>query len=111
MLVLSRKTEESVVVGEHGRFEPMLKVTVLEVNGERVSLGFEAGDDVPVHRWEVWERILTSGRPGGLVSSAGRSEASRLLSEKVHAGRMSQVPAAKGLESRSPHCRALQVPA
>jgi len=67
MLVLSRKTEESVVVGGHERFEPMLKVTVLEINGERVRLGFEAGQDVPVHRWEVWERIRTSGRPAVLV--------------------------------------------
>ena len=63
MLVLSRKTEESVVVGDHERFEPMLKVTVLEVNGERVRLGFEANEDVPVHRWEVWERIRASGAP------------------------------------------------
>jgi len=67
MLVLSRKTEESVVVGGDERFEPMLKVTVLEVNGGRVSLGFEANDGVPVHRWEVWERIRASGRPAVLV--------------------------------------------
>ena len=63
MLVLSRKTEESVVVGGHKRFEPMLKVTVLDVNGERVRLGFEASEDVPIHRWEVWEQIRASGRP------------------------------------------------
>jgi len=62
MLVLSRKTEESVVVGGHERFEPMLKVTVLEVNGGRVRLGFEADEGIPVHRQEVWERIRASGR-------------------------------------------------
>ncbi len=90
MLVLSRKTEESVVVGGHKGFEPMLKVTVLEINCGRVSLGFEANKDVPVHRWEVWERIRASGRPAVLVLAAGPSEASRLLSEKVHDGRMSQ---------------------
>jgi len=63
MLVLSRKTEESVVVGGHKCFEPMLKVTVLEINGGSVSLGFEASKDVPVHRQEVWEQIRASGRP------------------------------------------------
>ena len=63
MLVLSRKTEESVVVGGRKRFEPMLKVTVLEINGGSVSLGFEASKDVPVHRQEVWEQIRASGRP------------------------------------------------
>ena len=57
MLVLSRKTEESVVVGSHNRFEPMLKVTVLAIRGGQVRLGFEASTDFPVHRWEVWERI------------------------------------------------------
>ena len=35
----------------------MLKGMVLRINGERVSLGFEASQNVPVHRWEVWERI------------------------------------------------------
>ena len=39
------------------RSEQLLKVTVLEVRGGSVKLGFEAGDEVPIHRAEVWERI------------------------------------------------------
>jgi carbon storage regulator CsrA len=62
MLVLSRKSQESVVVGGSDGFERLLKVTVLEIRGGRVSLGFEVDDDVPVHRWEVWERIHAAGR-------------------------------------------------
>ena len=62
MLVLSRKTEESVVVGGHECVERMIKVTVLEIDGGRVRLGFEADERIPVHRWEVWERIRASGR-------------------------------------------------
>jgi len=65
MLVLSRKSLESVVVGGPGRFEPVLRVTVLEIKAGCVRLGFEADDDVPVHRAEVWERI----RPGILLDS------------------------------------------
>ena len=61
MLVLSRKNEESVIVGGHSRFEPMLKVTVLQVSGGKVKLGFQVPRDVPVHRWEVWERIRANG--------------------------------------------------
>jgi len=57
MLVLSRKSLESVVVGGSGGREPVLKVTVLQINGSSVRLGFEADKEVPVHRWEVWERI------------------------------------------------------
>jgi carbon storage regulator CsrA len=61
MLVLSRKSQESVMVGGTGGFEPMLKVTVLEIKGRSVRLGFEVDAKVPVHRWEVWERIQANG--------------------------------------------------
>jgi carbon storage regulator len=57
MLVLSRKSMESVVVGGSGRFERMLKVTVLEIKNGSVRLGFEADASIAVHRAEVWERI------------------------------------------------------
>jgi carbon storage regulator len=61
MLVLSRRNLESVVVGGSGGFEPLLKVTVLQINGGSVRLGFEVDKQVPVHRWEVWERIRAGG--------------------------------------------------
>ena len=57
MLVLTRKSLESVVVGGSAGADPLLKVTVLEIQGGKVRLGFEADGDLPVHRWEVWERI------------------------------------------------------
>ena len=57
MLVLSRKNQEAVVVGGANGFEQLLKVTVLELRGGSVKLGFEANDEVPIHRAEVWERI------------------------------------------------------
>lgn len=57
MLVLSRKCQESVVVGGELGGEFSLKVTVVEVGEGKVSLGFEADRKVPVHRWEVWKRI------------------------------------------------------
>ena len=57
MLVLSRKTQESVVVGGADGFERMLKVTVLEIMGGKVRLGFEVDKQVPIHRLEVWEKL------------------------------------------------------
>ena len=57
MLILSRKNQEAVVVSGANGFEQLLKVTVLEVCKGRVKLGFEAGEEVPIHRAEVWERI------------------------------------------------------
>jgi len=63
MLVLSRKRLESVVVGGTVGFERLLKVTVLELKGGAVRLGFEVDSSVPVHRLEVWEQILARGPP------------------------------------------------
>jgi carbon storage regulator CsrA len=61
MLVLSRKNQESVVVGGGGGLERVLKVTVLKITAAKVTLGFEVDADIPVHRLEVWERMTASG--------------------------------------------------
>ena len=61
MLVLSRKSKESVVVGGGGGFDRLLKVTVLEVAGGKVKLGFEVDAEVPVYRLEIWERMCANG--------------------------------------------------
>lgn len=62
MLVLSRKIQESVVVGGSSGFEHLLKVKVLEIRGGAVKLGFEIDPSVPVHRSEVWERLASFGK-------------------------------------------------
>ena len=60
MLVLSRKSLEAVIVGGSGGFERLLKVTVLEIRGRNVKLGFEVDAGMPVHRSEVWERVCAN---------------------------------------------------
>jgi carbon storage regulator CsrA len=70
MLILSRKSLESVMVGgpgEPGGGECLLKVTVLEIRGQSVRLGFEAEGNIPIHRWEVWERIRANPPPATLT--------------------------------------------
>ena len=62
MLVLSRKSREAVAIGGRDGREHPIKVTVLEIRGAIVKLGFEADTAVAVHRWEVWERIQAAGR-------------------------------------------------
>jgi carbon storage regulator len=57
MLVLSRKKQESVMVGGGCGGEQLLKVTIIDIRGGSVRLGFDASANLPVHRTEVWERI------------------------------------------------------
>jgi carbon storage regulator len=63
MLVLTRKCQETVVVGGADGSNVLLRVTVLGIEHGKVRLGFEAAEDVPVHRLEVWERINGRGPP------------------------------------------------
>jgi carbon storage regulator len=51
MLVLSRKKNEKVIIGEN------IEVRVIDVRGDRVKLGFVGPPDVPIHREEVFRRI------------------------------------------------------
>jgi carbon storage regulator len=51
MLVLSRRTGGTLVIGEN------IKIVVLGVNGDQIRFGIEAPQDVAVHREEIWMRI------------------------------------------------------
>ena len=62
MLVLSRKHRESVVVGGTDGFHRLLKVTVLDIRGKNVRLGFVVDPSVRVQRAEVWERLNSEGQ-------------------------------------------------
>jgi carbon storage regulator CsrA len=66
MLVLSRKSQESVVIGGNSAFSRLLKITVLDINGGKVQLGFEIDADIPVHRKEVWERLRMQDATDGV---------------------------------------------
>jgi sRNA-binding carbon storage regulator CsrA len=61
MLVLSRKSHQSVVVGSGSESARLLKITVLEIHANRVSLGFEGDAAITVNRLEVWARKNVTG--------------------------------------------------
>lgn len=51
MLVLTRKPDEIVVIGDN------IVVKVVAINGNKVRLGFAAPPELPIHRQEIAERI------------------------------------------------------
>ena len=54
MLVLSRKTNESIVIDGN------ITVSVLRVDNDNVRLGIEAPLEIPVLRKEIYEEIKTN---------------------------------------------------
>jgi len=51
MLVLSRTRDESIMIGDD------VKITIVDVRGDKVRLGIEAPREIPVHRIEIYEAI------------------------------------------------------
>lgn len=51
MLVLSRHRDECIMIGDD------VVVTIVDIRGDKVRLGIEAPQDIPVHRREVYEAI------------------------------------------------------
>lgn len=70
MLVLSRKKNESIVIGGN------IVVTVVEVRGNSVRLGIDAPADVVVHREEVQRLIERSSARKLQTPSMTSSDAS-----------------------------------
>lgn len=57
MLILTRRTSETIMIGSDA-----IEVTVLGVKGNQVRLGINAPDNVMVHRSEIYERIKKEQR-------------------------------------------------
>lgn len=51
MLILTRKIGERIMIGDD------IKINILAVRGCQVRIGFQAPDEVPVHREEIYLRI------------------------------------------------------
>ena len=56
MLALSRKINESIVIGND------IEITILEVKGEQVKIGIAAPKSVPVYRKELYVQIQDANK-------------------------------------------------
>lgn len=65
MLVLTRKVNESIMIGDE------VKVTVVEVKGDQVKLGITAPRHIAVHREEVYEEIQRENRLAAQTAATG----------------------------------------
>lgn len=56
MLALSRKVNESIIIGND------IEITVLEVKGDQIKIGISAPKSVPIYRKEIYLQIQESNK-------------------------------------------------
>jgi carbon storage regulator len=74
MLVLSRHRDESIMIGDD------VVVTIVDIRGDKVRLGIDAPQDIPVHRREVYEAIQRENQRAAQIKTSD----TRQLNRKRH---------------------------
>ena len=70
MLVLTRKSNQSIMIGDD------IEVSVLSIMGEKVRIGIQAPRDIPVFRKEVYLEIQQE-RGEAMASANGHADGVR----------------------------------
>ncbi|MEZ6056927.1 MAG: carbon storage regulator CsrA [Planctomycetaceae bacterium] len=65
MLVLSRKQDEKIIIGDS------ITLMVISIQGDKVRLGIDAPKDVSIHREEVYQAIQREQLPHNENVNAG----------------------------------------
>lgn len=63
MLILSRKVNESIIIGDK------IEVSIVDLKGDQVKLGIKAPKDVKVYRQEVYDAIQRENREAARAST------------------------------------------
>jgi carbon storage regulator len=74
MLVLTRKSNQSIMIGDD------VEVSVLSVMGDKVRIGIQATQEVPVFRTEIYLEIHREDQEGAAQQDA-RGEVNEALRE------------------------------
>lgn len=75
MLALSRKANESVMIGND------IKVTILEIKSDQVKLGIKAPKDVSIYREEIYLQIQQANREAAQTETPAAGSLEQLFSK------------------------------
>ena len=70
MLILSRKIDEKIQIGDD------ITITIIDIHGEQVKIGVEAPKSIKVFRQEVFEAILKENKAAAVEQSYSQMEIS-----------------------------------
>lgn len=76
MLILTRKSGESITIGDE------IKIQVIEIKGKQVRLGIEAPKKFSIHREEVYLRIQEENRRAALKAPLSLKSIGELLKKR-----------------------------
>jgi len=76
MLVLTRKRNESIMIGDN------IEVFIVDIHGEQVKLGIKAPKAIPVHRKEIYEAIQAENIKAVQKTAAKLTGLGKLLKEE-----------------------------
>lgn len=62
MLILSRKKDQSIIIGDN------IEISVVDIRGDQIKLGIKAPNSVKVYRMEVYKAIQEENK-AALMSS------------------------------------------
>jgi len=76
MLILSRKTDEKIKIGED------ITLTIIEIRGDQVKIGVEATKNVKVFRQEVFNAIKNENKSAAEIPNVSGIDAITKLLKK-----------------------------
>lgn len=75
MLVLTRKVDQSIMIGDN------IRIVVVDVRGDQVKIGIDAPRDIVVHRHEVYEDIQAENQRAALTRQVDLGMLERTIRE------------------------------
>lgn len=90
MLVLTRRVDESIIIGDD------VKVIIVDVRGDQVKLGIEAPREISVHREEIYKEIQEENRRAALARDVSLDQLGDALKGKDGLPQEAGVPQGDG---------------
>lgn len=76
MLALSRKENESIMIGNE------IEITVLEIKGDQVKIGIKAPKNVSIYREEIYQQIQQANKEAVVNAAPAVESLTELFGQK-----------------------------